>query len=47
MDKSNQNESFTIEMSLKSSYTEMAAKVGQRLGVDPLYLQFHKCQPYK
>jgi len=34
-------------MSLKSSYMEMATKVGQRLGVAPLFIQFYKCQPYK
>jgi ubiquitin carboxyl-terminal hydrolase 7 len=47
IDKSNTNDSFVIEMSLKSSYMEMATKVGQRLGVKPLYIQFFKCQPYK
>ncbi|ODN03308.1 Ubiquitin carboxyl-terminal hydrolase 7 [Orchesella cincta] len=47
VDKSNTNESFTLEMSLKSSYMEMAAKVGQRLGVNPLYIQFYRSQPYK
>lgn len=47
VDKSNTNESFTLEMSLKSNYMEMAAKVGQRLGVNPLYIQFYRSQPYK
>jgi hypothetical protein len=46
MDKS-LNDQFTLEMSLKSSYLEMATKVGQRLGADPLHIQFFKCQPYK
>lgn len=47
MDKCNVNEPFSIEMSLKSSYMEMATKVAQRLGCKPLYIQFFKCQPYK
>jgi hypothetical protein len=49
MDKSQSSgsESFLLEMSLKSSYMEMAVKVGQRLGVNPKFLQFFKCQPYK
>lgn len=47
VDKSNTAESFTLEMSLKSNYMEMATKVGQRLGVNPLYVQFYRSQPYK
>jgi ubiquitin carboxyl-terminal hydrolase 7 len=47
IDKGNPSESFSIEMSLKCSYMEMATKVGQRLGVDPLTIQFFKSQQYK
>lgn len=47
VDKSNTAESFTLEMSLKSNYMEMATKVGQRLGVNPLFVQFYRSQPYK
>ncbi|PBC26408.1 Ubiquitin carboxyl-terminal hydrolase [Apis cerana cerana] len=38
---------FTMELSLRMTYDQMARAVAQRLGTDPYLLQFFKCQTYK
>lgn len=35
---------FTMELSLRMTYDQMAKAVAQRLGTDPYLLQFFKCQ---
>lgn len=35
---------FTMELSLRMTYDQMARAVAQRLGTDPYLLQFFKCQ---
>nr|CAD7593068.1 unnamed protein product [Timema genevievae] len=38
---------FTIELSQRMTYDQMARAVAQRVGTDPYLLQFFKCQNYK
>ncbi|XP_018373851.1 PREDICTED: ubiquitin carboxyl-terminal hydrolase 7 isoform X4 [Trachymyrmex cornetzi] len=38
---------FTMELSLRMTYDQMAKAVAQRVGTDPYLLQFFKCQNYK
>ncbi|XP_075231892.1 ubiquitin-specific protease 7 isoform X3 [Lycorma delicatula] len=38
---------FTIELSVRMTYDQMAAAVAQRVGTDPYRLQFFKSQNYK
>ncbi|UYV65714.1 USP7 [Cordylochernes scorpioides] len=38
---------FTIELSLRMNYDQMAKAVAQRLGVDPYSIQFFKTQNYR
>ncbi|XP_046819841.1 ubiquitin carboxyl-terminal hydrolase 7 isoform X2 [Vespa crabro] len=38
---------FTMELSLRMSYDQMANAVAQRVGTDPYLLQFFRCQSYK
>jgi len=38
---------FPMEMSLRTSYDQMARLVGQRLNVAPYLLQFFRCQPHR
>lgn len=35
---------FTMELSLRMTYDQMAKAVAQRVGTDPYLLQFFKCQ---
>lgn len=35
---------FTLELSQRMSYDQMAAAVGQKIGCDPYQIQFFKCQ---
>lgn len=45
IDKTNPNDpGFTLELSHRSSYEQMAAAVSQKINVDPLKIQFFKCQ---
>lgn len=46
-DKNNPNDAgFTLELSLKMNYTQMAHAVAMRLGTDPNLIQFFKNQRY-
>lgn len=38
---------FTMELSLRMTYDQMAKAVAQRVGTDPFLLQFFRCQNYK
>lgn len=38
---------FTLELSQRSNYDQMAQAVGQKIDVDPYRIQFFKCQNYK
>ncbi|GLG95277.1 Ubiquitin carboxyl-terminal hydrolase 7 [Gryllus bimaculatus] len=38
---------FTIDLSQRMTYDQMARAVAQRVGTDPYLLQFFKCQNYK
>ncbi|XP_046987971.1 ubiquitin carboxyl-terminal hydrolase 7 [Schistocerca americana] len=38
---------FTIDLSQRMTYDQMARAVAERVGVDPYLLQFFKCQNYK
>ncbi|KAK0173583.1 hypothetical protein PV328_006757 [Microctonus aethiopoides] len=38
---------FTMELSLRMTYDQMAKAVAQRVGTDPYLLQFFRCQNYK
>ncbi|XP_011304851.1 ubiquitin carboxyl-terminal hydrolase 7 isoform X2 [Fopius arisanus] len=38
---------FTMDLSLRMTYDQMAKAVAQRVGTDPYLLQFFKCQNYK
>ncbi|XP_017767859.1 PREDICTED: ubiquitin carboxyl-terminal hydrolase 7 isoform X1 [Nicrophorus vespilloides] len=38
---------FTMELSLRMTYDQLARAVAQRVGTDPYLLQFFKCQSYK
>lgn len=45
IDKTNPSDTgFTLELSHRMSYDQMAHAVGQRLNVDPYTIQFFKCQ---
>ncbi|CAG5100968.1 Similar to USP7: Ubiquitin carboxyl-terminal hydrolase 7 (Homo sapiens) [Cotesia congregata] len=47
-DKSIPNDpGFTMELSLRMTYDQMAKAVAQRVGTDPYLLQFFRCQNYK
>lgn len=47
VDKMNQSESgFTLELSQRMNYDQMAQAVGQKINVDPYTIQFFKCQKY-
>lgn len=35
---------FTLELSQRMSYDQMASAVGQKIGCDPYQIQFFKCQ---
>jgi hypothetical protein len=37
---------FTIDLSQRMTYDQMAHAVAQRVGTDPYLLQFFKCQKY-
>lgn len=37
---------FTIELSQRMTYDQLARAVAQRVGTDPFLLQFFKCQKY-
>lgn len=46
-DKNNPNDpGFTIELSLKMNYNQIANAVSMRLGIDPFMIQFFKNQRY-
>lgn len=48
IDKNIQNDNgFTIELSVNSTYDQMAKAVGQRINVDPYEIQFFKSVSYK
>ncbi|XP_015122798.1 ubiquitin carboxyl-terminal hydrolase 7 isoform X2 [Diachasma alloeum] len=38
---------FTMDLSLRMTYDQMAKAVAQRVGTDPYLLQFFRCQNYK
>lgn len=38
---------FTMELSQRMTYDQMAKAVAQRVGTDPYLLQFFKCQKYE
>lgn len=45
IDKTNPNDAgFTLELSQRMSYEQMAAAVGQKMNVDPNTIQFFRCQ---
>ena len=44
-DKAIQNDpGFTLELSMRMNYDQMARAVARRVGTDPYLLQFFKCQ---
>ena len=46
-DKTQPNDTgFTLDLSQKMNYDQVAKNVGQHLGIDPYLLQFFKCQTY-
>lgn len=48
IDKANPTDTgFTLELSQRMTYDQMARAVGQRINVDPYNIQFFKCQSYK
>lgn len=48
IDKSNsQDVGFTLELSQRMTYDQMATAVSQKINVDPYNIQFFKCQNYK
>ncbi|KAK5641318.1 hypothetical protein RI129_009865 [Pyrocoelia pectoralis] len=48
VDKSMPNDTgFTMELSQRMTYDQLARAVAQRVGTDPYLLQFFKCQSYK
>ena len=48
MDKTNTNDAgFPVELSIHTTYDQMAKAVGQRINIDPYEIQFFKCQNYK
>lgn len=45
IDKTNPNDTgFSLELSQRMSYDQMASAVGQKINVDPYQIQFFKCQ---
>lgn len=48
IDKTNPNDTgFTLELSQRMTYDQMASAVGHRINVDPYNIQFFKCQNFK
>lgn len=48
VDKTNPNDvGFTLELSQRMTYDQMASAVGQKINVNPYEIQFFKCQNYK
>lgn len=47
IDKTNPNDAgFTLELSQRMSYDQLANAVGQKMNVDPNTIQFFRCQKY-
>ena len=45
IDKTNPSDpGFSLELSLRMTYDQMASAVGQKINVDPYAIQFFKCQ---
>lgn len=48
IDKTNPNDTgFTLELSQRMTYDQMASAVGQKINTNPYEIQFFKCQNYK